>query len=402
MRLTSIARRAHAQGGALACAQRFTALRWPAFVFCGLLLATPGCGRDPPAHAAGTGPQPPVVLVAQAMRKTVEEFDEYSARLAAVEQVQVRSRVSGTLDRVNFRDGQQVTKGTLLFTIDPRPFAAEVARNEASLALARSQAQLAQISLARAEALLPSRAISTQEADQARATARNAESSVRAAEAALATARLNLGFTRIAAPIDGRVSRTVVTSGNLINANDTLLTTIVSTDPVYAYFDASEAAFLKYGQAAAGPQTKPVVWMGLFDEHGFPHRGRIDFVDNRLSPDSGSVQMRAVFDNAKGRLTPGLSARMRVVAGKPYVATLVPDKAIMTDQTRKLVLVVGKNQVVQQREVKPGALIEGMRVVDGVQPGEQIVVEGLQRAMPGAPVTPQQAVPGADGAAATR
>jgi RND family efflux transporter MFP subunit len=359
-----------------------------------LALATAGCGREQPAaQAVGDRPSPPVVLVAPAMRKTVEEFDEYSARLAAVEQVQVRSRVSGTLDRVYFRDGQPVTKGTLLFTIDPRPFAAEVARNEANLALARSQAQLAKIELSRAEALLPSRAIAPQEADQARATLRNADSSVRAAEAALATARLNLEFTRIAAPIDGRASRTSVTAGNLVSANDTVLTSLVSTNPVYAYFDASEAAFLKYGQAAAEPQAKPVVWMGLFDEQGYPHRGRIDFVDNRLSPDSGSIQMRAVFDNAKGRLTPGLSARIRVVAGKPYLATLVPDRAITTDQTRKLVLVVRPDRVVEQREVNPGALIEGMRVVSGVQPGEQIVVDGLQRATPGAPVTPQPVAP---------
>lgn len=357
-----------------------------------LSLLTAGCGRErPSAQAAAAGPPPPVVLVAPAMRKTVEEFDEYSARLAAVEQVQVRARVSGTLDRVYFRDGQAVTKGTLLFTIDPRPFAAEVARNEASLAMARSQAQLAKIELARAEALLPSQAIAQQEGDQARATARNADSNVRAAEAALATARLNLGFTRIAAPIDGRASRTNVTVGNLVNANDTILTTLVSTNPIYAYFDASEAAYLKYGQAAGDPQAKPVVWMGLFDEQGFPHRGRIDFVDNRLSPDSGSIQMRAVFDNAKGRLTPGLSARIRVVAGKPYLATLVPDRAITTDQTRKLVLVVRPDRVVESREVKPGALIDTMRVVSGVEPGEQIVVDGLQRATPGAPVTPQPA-----------
>lgn len=360
-----------------------------------LAMAVAGCGRErPAAKAAGARAPPPVVLVAPATRKTVEEFDEYSARLAAVEQVQVRARVSGTLDRVYFRDGQGVTRGTLLFTIDPRPFAAEVARNEASLALARSQAQLAQIELSRAEALLPSRAIAPQEADQARATARNAGSNVRAAEAALATARLNLEFTRIAAPIDGRASRTNVTPGNLINANDTVMTTLVSTTPVYAYFDASEAAFLKYGQAAADPEAKPVVWMGLFDEQGYPHRGRIDFVDNRLSPDSGSIQMRAVFDNAKGRLTPGLSARIRVLAGKPYLATLVPDRAITTDQTRKLVLVVRPDHVVEQREVRPGALVDGMRVVAGVEPGEQVVVDGLQRATPGAPVTPQAAASG--------
>lgn len=356
----------------------------------GLLAA--GCRRSASdGHAQGASPPPPQVTVVPATRRMVEEFDEYSARLAAVQQVQVRSRVSGTLDQVHFRDGQVVRKGEQLFTIDPRPFAAELARNEAAVALARAQARLAQIELARAESLEPSQAISRQEADQARATAQTAGSTVRAAEATLATARLNLGYTRIAAPIDGRLSRTQVTVGNLVSANDTVLTTLVSTNPVYAYFDASEAAFLKYGQAAADPHNQPYVWMGLFDEQGFPHRGRIDFVDNRLNPDSGSAQMRAVFDNAHGRLTPGLSARLRVVAGKPYEATVVPDRAISTDQTRKLVLVVPANRVVQAREVKLGALVDGMRVVSGVEPGEQVVVEGLQRATPGTPVTPQLA-----------
>jgi RND family efflux transporter MFP subunit len=165
----------------------------------------------------------------------------------------------------------------------------------------------------------------------------------------------------------------------------------VSTNRVYAYFDASEAAFLKFGQAAASLRAPPVVRMGLFNEEGFPHTGQIDFVDNRLDPATGSVQLRGVFDNRDGRFTPGLSARVRVGAGRPYRATLVPDRAITLDQTRKIVLVVGPDRVVQAREVKPGALIDGMRVVTGVKPGELIVIDGLQRAMPGAPVTPQLA-----------
>jgi RND family efflux transporter MFP subunit len=164
------------------------------------------------------------------------------------------------------------------------------------------------------------------------------------------------------------VSRTGVTAGNLVSVNEPVLTTIVSTTPVYAYFDASEAAFLKYAQAAGNAQTRPVVWMGLFDEQGFPHRGRIDFVDNRLNPGSGNIQLRAVFDNPDGRFTPGLSARIRVVAGKPYMATVVPDRALTTDQTRKTVLVVRPDHRVESREVKPGALIESMRVVSGVAP----------------------------------
>jgi RND family efflux transporter MFP subunit len=353
--------------------------------------ATTGCGPTP-SHAQPPGAGgPPPVSVAPVTRRMVEEFDEFSARLAAVDQVEVRARVAGTLERVHFRDGQVVRKGTLLFTIDPRPFAAEVARLAASAESARTQASLAKSEVARAELLVPMRAISQQEVDQLRAAAQNSLSTVNAAQAALDAARLNLGFTRIAAPIGGRVSRTAVTAGNLVSVNEPVLTTIVSTDRVYAYFDTSEAAFLKYGQAAANPQaTKaPVVQMGLFDEQGFPHSGKIDFVDNRLNPATGSMQLRAVFDNKNGRFTPGLSARVKVSAGKPYEATLVPDRAITTDQTRKIVLVVGPNRLVESREVKPGALIDGMRVVTGVKPGEHIIVDGLQRAFPGAPVTPQ-------------
>jgi RND family efflux transporter MFP subunit len=357
---------------------------------CALAMVSAGCSRAP-SSAPPSGAGPPPVSVAAVTRRMVEEFDEFSARLAAVEQVDVRARVAGTLERVHFRDGQPVRKGTLLFTIDPRPFATEVARSEASLASARTQASLAKSELARAEQLLPMQAISQQEVDQLRSAARNADSAVNAALAALDAARLNLGFTRIAAPINGRASRTAVTAGNLVSVNEPVLTTIVSTDRVYAYFDASESAYLKYGQQAANPQPEkaPVVRLGLFNEQGFPHSGKIDFVDNRLNPATGSMQLRAVFDNTSGRFTPGLSARVKLGAGKPYEAILVPDRAITTDQTRKIVLVVGPNRLVEAREVKTGALIDGMRVVSGVKPGELIIVDGLQRATPGAPVTPR-------------
>lgn len=354
-----------------------------------LVAASAGCSREAPAQPPG-GATPPLVVVAPVTRRVVEEFDEYSARLAAPDQVDVRSRVAGTLERIHFRDGDQVREGAVLFTIDPRPFAAEVSRAAANVALARSQGELARIQAARGERLLPANAVSQQEVDQLRASAQNATASLRAAEAALAAARLNLEFTRIVAPIAGRMSRKAVTVGNLVSVNDPVLTTIVSTDRVYAYFEPSEAAYLKYGQAAANRKAQPTVQMGLFNEEGFPHTGRIDFVDNRLNPTSGSIQLRGVFDNADGRLTPGLTARIRIGAGKPYEATLVPDRAITVDQTRRLVLVVGPGRRVEAREVKPGALIGGMRVVSGVKPGELIVVDGLQRATPGAAVTPQQ------------
>ncbi|MEN3275454.1 MAG: rane fusion protein multidrug efflux system [Massilia sp.] len=354
-----------------------------------LVAACAGCGREAPAQPPG-GAKPPLVVVAPVTRRVVEEFDEYSARLAAPDQVDVRSRVAGTLERIHFRDGDQVRQGAVLFTIDPRLFAAEVSRSAANVALARSQDELARIQAARGERLLPANAVSQQEVDQLLASAQNATASLRAAEAALAAARLNLEFTRIVAPIAGRMSRKAVTVGNLVSVNDPVLTTIVSTDRVYAYFEPSEAAYLKYGQAAANRQAEPKVQMGLFNEEGFPHTGRIDFVDNRLNPTTGSIQLRGVFDNADGRLTPGLTARIRIGAGKPYEATLVPDRAITVDQTRRLVLVVGPGRRVEAREVKPGALIDGMRVVSGVKPGELIVVDGLQRATPGAAVTPQQ------------
>ena len=348
-----------------------------------------GCGPAPShAQAPGAGGPPPV-SVAAVTRRMVEESDEFSARLAAVDQVDVRARVAGTLERVHFRDGQVVRKGALMFTIDPRPFAAEVARTSANVESARTQANLAKSEVARADKLLPMRAISQQEADQLRAAALNAGSGLNAAQAALQTARLNFGYTQFTAPISGRVSRANVTAGNLVGVSEPVLTTIVSTDRVYAYFDASESAFLKYGQAAGDPNAAPAVQMGLFNEQGFPHAGKIDFVDNRLNPATGSMQLRAVFDNKEGRFTPGLSARVKIGAGKPYEATVVPDRAITTDQTRKIVLVVGPKRLVEPREIKTGALIGGMRVVEGVKPGEHIIVDGLQRAFPGAPVTPQ-------------
>ena len=356
------------------------------------LLLVAGCGRSGPS--AADRPPPPQVSVVAVTQRQVQEFDEFTARLEAVDTVAVRARVAGTLEQVHFREGQRVRKGDLLFTIDPRPFAAEVARAEAQLQLARTQAELAASEVVRAEKLLPLQAISAQELDQLRAAARNGEASIRSAQAALASARLNLEYARITAPISGRVSRAGVTPGNLVGVAEPVLTTIVSVDRVYAYFDASEATYLKYVRAArAGtrPSSREVanpVLMGLSNEDGFPHKGAMDFVDNRLDPATGSIRGRAVFDNRDGRFTPGLFARLKLIGSGSYEATLVPDRAISTDQTRKIVMVVGADNLVQPREVKTGALIDGMRVVDGVKAGETVIVDGLQRAFPGAPVAP--------------
>jgi RND family efflux transporter MFP subunit len=268
-------------------------------------------------------------------------------------------------------------------------------RAQAQLASARTLADQSKSEAARAEKLLPLQAISPQELDQLRAAARNGEANIKAAQAAVQTAQLNVNFTRITAPIAGRISRANVSVGNLISAGDPVLTTIVSMDNVYAYFDASEAAYLKYGRASregtrassSGP-ANPVL-MGLSNEEGFPHQGKMDFVDNRLNPATGSIRGRAVFDNKEGLFTPGLFARLKLIGSGSYPATLVPERAIATDQTRKVVMVVGANNIVEPREVKLGTLIDGMRAVTGVKPGENIIVDGMQRAFPGAPVTPQ-------------
>jgi len=351
-----------------------------------------GCSprAAPPPNA------PPAVSVAAVVRHPVQEFDEFTARLDAPETVDVRARVAGAVDKVHFREGQEVRKGELLFTIDPRPFAAEVARAEAQLLAARTQADLSRSELARAAKLESIHGVSQQELDQLRAAARNNEAGIQAAAAALTQARLNLEFSRITAPVAGRTSRANITAGNLVSVGEPVLTTLVSTDKVYAYFDASEAVYLKYvkaAQAGTRPSSRTTanpVMMGLADETGFPHEGRMDFVDNRLNPATASIRGRAVFDNADGRFTPGLFARLKLIGSGRYEATLVPDRAITTDQTRKIVLVVGPDNIVQPREVKPAALIDGMRVVEGVKPGELVIVDGLLRAFPGAPVTPQR------------
>jgi RND family efflux transporter MFP subunit len=222
-----------------------------------------------------------------------------------------------------------------------------------------------------------------------RAAERNAGAQVRSAQAALTAAQLNLGYTRISAPVAGRISRANVTPGNLVGVGEPVLSTLVASDKVYVWFDASEASYLRLRAVMRPGAAAPTVAVGLADEAGFPHAGTVDFVDNRLNPATGSIRVRALLDNKDGRFTPGLSARVRLASGEPAPATLVPERAIGTDQTRKVVMVVGADNLVAPREVKLGALDDGMRVVSGVKAGELVIVDGLQRALPGAPVTPQ-------------
>lgn len=343
------------------------------------------CGR--PADAQGGPPPAMPVSVAPAVQRAVTDLETFSGRLEAAEFVELRPRVGGTIEKVHFTDGASVAAGALLFTIDPRPFEAEVARAESQLVAAKSRAELAQTELTRAQKLLESRAVSRQEFDQLSAGARTSEADIKAAEAALRVARLNLAYTAVRAPIAGRLSRANVTAGNLVN-EQVVLTTIAATNRVHAYFDGSEQTFLRV--KAAG-NAKPVVRMGLANESGYPHQGTLDFVDNRLNPQTGAIRLRASFDNRDGRFVPGLAARLTMTTSAPYQATLVPERAIGTDQNRKTVVVVGTDGQPQFRVVQLGPLQDGMRVVlgDAVKPGENVVVEGLQRIMPGVPVQPQ-------------
>ncbi len=261
------------------------------------------CGQQqggPGGHAGG----PPPVSVAPATQRVIQEFDEFTARLEAPDTVEVRSRVAGTIEAVRFTEGEVVRKGQPLFTIDSRAFRAEVARAEAQVAALKTQAELARADLGRSEKLVSVNAVSQQEVDQLRATLRSAEANQKAAEAALVQARLNVEYANVTAPVSGRTSRANVTPGNLVGVGDAVLTTLVSSDRVYAYFDASEATYLKYMRAAK-PSTA-VVQMGLSNEQGYPHAGKLDFVDNRLNPATASIRARAVFDNKAGQFTPGL------------------------------------------------------------------------------------------------
>ncbi|MCY1394542.1 Efflux pump periplasmic linker BepF [compost metagenome] len=355
------------------------------------------CGKAPEANLNRAAPK---VTVAAVIEQPLNEWDEFTGRLEAPESVEIRPRVSGYIDRVAFDEGSLVKKGDLLFQIDPRPFEAEVKRLEAQLQQARANQTRAANEARRGERLRQSNAISAELADARTSAATEAQAAVAATQAELDNARLNLSFTRITAPIDGRVSRAEITEGNLVNAGQSLLTSVVSTDKVYAYFDADERAFLKYVELArkTGSDTRAAspVYMGLSNETGNPHLGQLDFLDNQVNPRTGTIRGRAVFDNKDGRFTPGLYARIKLVGSETYPAALIKDEAIGTDLGKKFVLVLGEDNKVAYRAIELGPKLEGLRIVrHGLAKGEKIVINGLQRAMPGAPVEPE-AVPMAD------
>lgn len=344
------------------------------------------------APAAAAAPEAAQVDTAQVINRSVTEWQDFSGRLEAVDRVEIRPQVSGILTEVHFKDGSAVRKGDVLFTIDPRPFAAEVARAEAQLAAAESRTAYTASDLARAERLIADNAVSRRDFEEKQNAARDAAAGVQAARAALRVARLNLEYTTIKAPIAGRMSRAEVTVGNLVSANSgPALTTLVSADRIYAAFDVDEQTFLKsVNPARTARGTTLPVHLGLADQDGHPFEGRIHSVDNRLDTHSGTIRVRAVFDNPEGRLVPGLYARVRLGGGTPREAVLIDDRAIGIDQDKRFVLVVTPDNRSAYREVHLGSLQDGLRVVEkGLAPGERIVVNGLQRVRPGDPVSPR-------------
>jgi RND family efflux transporter MFP subunit len=373
-------------------------------------LTLTGCGSNAAAQAAAAAAAapPPQVDVAQVVSKQVTEFDEFTGRFEAVERVEIRPRVSGYIASVNFAEGREVKKGDVLFVIDQRPYEADYKHAKAQLDQARSQSTLAKSERERATKLLQAHAISQEEYDTRVAGLEQADANAEAAQAALDTSALNLTFTKVTAPISGRISRALVTEGNLVSTGQTLLTTLVSIDPIYVRFDGDEQAFLRYTKIAreaaqskagaknneAGTTGSPVM-VGLANEPGYPHQGVMVFVDNELDPTTGTIRGRAKLDNHDRVFTPGLFARVKLMGSNQYNALLINDSAVGTDQTVRYVLVVGADNKVQYRPVKLGPIIDGLRVVtDGLTVGETIVVSGLQRVRPGSPVTPARVAMG--------
>jgi RND family efflux transporter MFP subunit len=357
-----------------------------------------GCGK--PAVSKSAPLVTPSVSVALPIPRKVNEWDEFTGRLASPETVEVRARVSGYIDKIHFKEGGDVKQGDLLVTIDQRPYQAAVDRLKADLGAARARGELARAEAKRGESLAATKAISTDTYETRLKTAAEAEQSVLSSEAALKSAQLDLEFTEVRAPISGRISNARITAGNLVTggstANTTLLTTIVSLDPLHCYFDADEASALRYRQLhREGKRTSAIfnaipAEMALGNEQGFPHKGSVDFVDNQLNPATGTIRARAVFANTDRLMAPGFFARVRIPGVGEYEAVLVRDSAISSDQGRLFVLTVDDKNKTVYRAIKTGPIVDGLRVVrEGVGASDHVIVSGLMSARPGVIVQPQ-------------
>jgi multidrug efflux system membrane fusion protein len=353
----------------------------------------PSVGRPATGSSPKSAPPAAPVTVAEVIHRPLRDWSEFTGRLEAVQSVEIRPRVSGYIDRIGFEEGVRVKKGQILFRIDPRPFRAEADRQLAARNRALSELDLAKANHARAQRLIGEHAIAREEFDRLSSADSVADSDLAAADAALTAAKLNLEFTEVRAPIDGRVSRALITRGNLVSS-DSLLTTIVSDDPIYASFDADEQAFLRYSRNVAN-RTAGVdpVYMGLADEKDFPHAGRLNFVDNQVDRKTGTIRARAVFANPDGIFTPGLFVRIRLVGRDTRDAVLIDDRAVGTDLGKKFVFVLKDDSTVDYRNVTLGPNVDGLRIVTGgLAAGEVIVVNGLQRVRPGASVAATKVV----------
>ncbi len=352
-----------------------------------------GCEKPAPPPA----PPPPPVTIARPVQKEVVDWDEYTGRTDAVDSVDIRPRVSGYIDNITFRAGDLVEQGDLLFVIDPRPYQALLDQANGQLREAEAQKQLQAANLVRAQRLQATRVISKEEYDTNVAQANQAAAQYVAAQAAVESAQLNLDFTQIKAPVKGRIGRELVTVGNLVQVDSTLLTTIVSVDPIYAYFNVDERSVLKYvqlvksGQMQSARDGKVPVYMQLENESDFPHAGVIDFINNQFDASTGTLQVRGVFSNPDGFMQPGQFVSVRVAGSPKYKAILVTDRAIASDQGQKFVMVVDANNTVAIRPVELGPISDGLRVVrKGLNGDEEVIINGLVNARPGAKVSPQR------------
>ncbi|MEX1201245.1 MAG: efflux RND transporter periplasmic adaptor subunit [Methylophaga sp.] len=357
------------------------------FIFCPVLLASPVLAQEPD--------QRPLVKVMTAEQREITEWQEFTGRFEAVEEVAIRARVTGYLDAVHFKDGQMVNKGDLLFEIDPRPFQAALAHAEADLARVQSQLKLAELEVNRGERLLTQQAISAEEVDSRRARFQEANANVAASRAAVQTANLDLQYSKISSPVSGRISSRNIDIGNLVNTDSSAmpLTTIVKTNPLHFVFDVSEAEYLQFsrvagGEAALTGESEVKTYIRLADENNWDRQGIVDFVDNRLDQNTGTLRMRVLVDNPDGVLRPGIFGRLRMAISEPYQALLIPDRALVSDQAAKVVMVVNSDGEVQARPVKPGMLLaDEMRVIrEGIKKEDRIIIEGLLKARPGSSV----------------
>jgi RND family efflux transporter MFP subunit len=368
-----------------------------AVLIAGFSLFLIGCSRSP---SEGPAAAPIPVTVSYPLEREITDYADFTGRTAAVDSVELRARVWGYLDKVNFKEGALVQKGDVLFEIDPLTYRAALAQAEGNLASMQARLVRLDADLARAQRLFKTSAIGREEYDKIAGDRGEAAASRAALKAAVERAKLDLGYTKVTAPVSGRVSRYVVTVGNLVQAGDqgggTLLTTIVSVDPMYTYFDVDERTALRVRRLAReGKGDSPrdggyPVFLGLANEEGRPHQGTIDFVDNQVNPKTGTIRLRGVFPNKEQVLLPGLFARVRTPIGRLHKSLLVSERAFDTDQGQKILYVVNQNNEVVSRPVGLGALHDGLReVTDGLKPGERVIVKGLQQVRPGLTVEPK-------------